>query len=67
MRWRVRHELKLARVDAVLDGVESGFKHVEAEDRSATLLRLKGRGNRVSSCQVPLKRAAMNSGDISLA
>ena len=45
-------------------GVASGFKHVVAEDRSATLLRLKGRGNAVSFTQVECKRSAMNSGDV---
>ena len=45
-------------------GVASGFRHVEAKDREAVLLRVKGRGNNVTLTQVEARRSAMNSGDV---
>ena len=37
---------------------------MEAEDRAPVLLRVKGRGNRVTLTQVEARRSAMNSGDV---
>jgi len=45
-------------------GVESGFRHVEADEREVRLLQVKGRAGNILLTEVTLSRSYMNSGDV---
>lgn len=65
-----KHESKLflsyfpAGIRILEGGVDSGFRHVEAEKYTARLLQIKGTRKNVRASQVPLATSSLNSGDV---
>src|SRR3990167_5330643 len=65
-----KHESKLflsyfpAGTRVLEGGVDSGFKHVEAEKYTARLLQIKGTRKTIRASQVPLATSSLNSGDV---